>query len=352
MKHIYTFLFSLFLGGFIFAQTTVLSDLNKPQEILINGTELYIIEINNTRVIKIDVSVSNPIITEVVTGLDYPSGFLLDGNDLYIAELQKGKIVKADISGNLPAATTDVVTGLSSPSSMALNGNDLYISDSNLNNIVKADISGVLPTTTTIEVVENLGDPVSLVLRGNELYIAENVGNKISKVDITTVDFPITASLVVTAGGPSFILENGDYLYISENSDNKISRINLTDQTAVSSDVLTNMMYPWGLAIDNPSNTLYYSELPIDEIRKYNLNLLSLLKNDRVSALTLFPNPVKETVTILGLPHTKEYRIYNLMGAMVYEGKISPSTKTDIKSLPRGVYFLSLEKQTFKFIKD
>ena len=77
MKHFYTFLLSIFLGGFLFAQTTILTGLNLPHDILLDGTDLYIAEWNIERVVKIDVSADTPTITAVVTALAGPMNYCL-----------------------------------------------------------------------------------------------------------------------------------------------------------------------------------------------------------------------------------------------------------------------------------
>ena len=323
MKHIYTFLFSLFLYGFIFAQTSIITDLESPDGIALNGTEFYIVERgNNKRVIKIDLSLDIPTITPVVTGLDAPSHLLLVGNDLYISDYYSGKIFKVDISANLPITNpTEVVTGLNLPKGMVMNGNDLYIACTQDNTVVKADISANLPITTATEVVTGLSAPVALVLRGNDLYIAESYSNRVSKADITATPLPTTATQIVSVSFPISLIAQGDYLYIGEENNKKISRIDLTAQMPTTADVLSSVDSPRGLLVDNATNTLYYSNL--DKVWEYDLNVLSLTEKNTATALTIFPNPATEKVEILGLQHPKEYRIYNLMGAMVYEGKVS-----------------------------
>ena len=76
-------------------------------------------------------------------------------------------------------------------------------------------------------------------------------------------------------------------------------------------------------------------------------------------AFTVYPNPANGTLTVsVRLPqcdspttgHT-EYQISNLMGQTLLQGRISAETQQiDISTLPAGMYFISVGKQTVKFV--
>ena len=80
--------------------------------------------------------------TDVVTGLNNPAGIVLNGNDLYIAEFDRGKIIKIDITATTPTAT-DVVTGLSGPWHLIIDNNILYITESTANKVSKLNLSAL-----------------------------------------------------------------------------------------------------------------------------------------------------------------------------------------------------------------
>ncbi len=70
---------------------------------------------------------------------------------------------------------------------------------------------------------------------------------------------------------------------------------------------------------------------------------------------TVYPNPANnilfvETRLIASLPD-QTYRITNLMGQTLLQGRISAETQQiDISNLPAGMYFISVGKQTVKFV--
>ena len=74
---------------------------------------------------------------------------------------------------------------------------------------------------------------------------------------------------------------------------------------------------------------------------------------------TVYPNPANGVLTVsVRLPHCDspttgqtEYQISNLMGQTLLQGRISAETQQiDISTLPAGMYFISVGKQTEKFV--
>ena len=76
-------------------------------------------------------------------------------------------------------------------------------------------------------------------------------------------------------------------------------------------------------------------------------------------ALVVYPNPANGVLTVSGRlpqcdsPTTEQttYRITNLMGQTLLQGRISSEThQIDIPTLPAGMYFISVGEQTVKFV--
>ena len=71
----------------------------------------------------------------------------------------------------------------------------------------------------------------------------------------------------------------------------------------------------------------------------------------------VYPNPANnilfvETVCTPSLPDQTAYRITNLMGQTLLTGSISAETQQiDIAKLPAGMYFISVDETTWKFVK-
>ena len=74
------------------------------------------------------------------------------------------------------------------------------------------------------------------------------------------------------------------------------------------------------------------------------------------TAFAVYPNPTNnilfvETVHAPSLPEETQYRITNLMGQTLLQGHITAETQqVDIADLPSGMYFISVDEETVKFV--
>lgn len=76
-------------------------------------------------------------------------------------------------------------------------------------------------------------------------------------------------------------------------------------------------------------------------------------REDEFSAITLFPNPAFELITITGLTDNSEVTITDLSGRAVFEETdISGELSLNISTLPTGAYLLFIDgNQTETFMK-
>ena len=81
--------------------------------------QIYILAIFILSINKINAQLNDV----VTTGLNTPNGIIFNGNDLYIAEYNGNKISKIDITATNPTVT-DVIA-VNSAYGIILNGNDL-----------------------------------------------------------------------------------------------------------------------------------------------------------------------------------------------------------------------------------
>ncbi len=89
----------------------------------------------------------------------------------------------------------------------------------------------------------------------------------------------------------------------------------------------------------------------LDQARKYGTIQRDLLRVDDNSETTIsiFPNPVSNTISFKGLNNSETCTIFNSLGIQVFSGEINPSSNIDIDSYPIGVYFLKYHNQIYKF---
>lgn len=86
-------------------------------------------------------------------------------------------------------------------------------------------------------------------------------------------------------------------------------------------------------------------------------NNLSIAENSELKNLILYPNPVTSSLTIQSSQPILIYKVYDVLGRLLYESKQDSNTlKTDWSSYPKGIYFISVSNEngssTKKIIKQ
>ncbi len=72
-----------------------------------------------------------------------------------------------------------------------------------------------------------------------------------------------------------------------------------------------------------------------------------------INKIKLYPNPSREFIQLSGLTKSENYKIYNIIGSRIANGKISNNEKIEITNLTNGIYFLKFDNgNTLKFIKE
>ncbi|MCW4452702.1 M1 family aminopeptidase [Kaistella sp. BT6-1-3] len=69
-------------------------------------------------------------------------------------------------------------------------------------------------------------------------------------------------------------------------------------------------------------------------------------------AVKIYPNPVKEKMSVSGIHKDTVYEIFSMDGKMIKTGTYSSGKKIDVYTLTKGVYLLKIENQNLKFIKE
>ena len=273
--------------------------------IALKGNDLYIC--NNTKVVKIDVTQSSPTPVDVVTGLQAAMELILNGDDLYIAEHGNGRISKINTTDALPATPTTVLTGLGWPAGFAIKNNELYISDLQQNRVVKIDMTASLPTTLT-DVATGITSPDGLAILGDELYISLRDMSKVVKLD-TNNPLPTTTSDVLNVGNPQGLLIYNDDLYVARQGASKI-------------------------------------------VKSTNLTLGTSFSQEYITEFNFFPNPAEDIVTINGTAPNASVKIYTVDGRHISSTTLSNHNNIDVSELARGCYFLKIEDgKTIKLSK-
>lgn len=348
MTKLYLFVLLITLGIFnVSAQEDIVTNVNRPSAILLDGDILYIAEWSGNKISKIDLSETNPTLETVIESVSKPAGLALAGNILYVSLQSGNKVVKYNLSDSSPTQE-EVATGLVQPWGIALNGNDLYITEYEGDRVSKIDVTS--GSTTVSPVIGGLNGPISFLLNGNDLYISEYLNDRVSRIDITsgTPTRETVAESIDKAWGMALF---GDELFISSNnSTGKVVKADVSTPSTTTEDVVS-ANGPTDLTIYGNDLIIAEWSLTAKKISKFPISTLSTESN-LFEEIRILPNPTLDYLKIFGLKEVQSYEVYNVMGKIVIQGDTQSSTDINVQSLSKGMYFLKLGgNKAFKFIK-
>lgn len=141
---------------------------------------------------------------------------------------------------------------------------------------------------------------------------------------------------------------NSDYFEV-ERSDNAILFKKIGEKVLGSGN--TNQLTSYSF-IDmnyNPT-TNYYRLKQIDLDGKFNYSRIIAIENS--VNLTLYPNPANDRLYINTDLKILQYKITDLSGKRIEDGKVISKSGIPIKNLTPGIYFIQFNNKVLKFIKE
>jgi photosystem II stability/assembly factor-like uncharacterized protein len=103
---------------------------------------------------------------------------------------------------------------------------------------------------------------------------------------------------------------------------------------------------------DNFTESAYY-RLKINDLDgKTDYSKTVFVAYNKAQKLQIFPNPVKDKITILGASKD-DFKITDLLGRVILRGTLSDNqTEVDVSALPSGLYLLQTTEAVEKFLKE
>ena len=350
LKIIYIFLIVFFFNTILNAQTTkVVTGIQYPNYLMLNGDDLYISQYD--RISKINIKATNPTPKTIIQGGTYPiyGQMAVSGDFLYAAIQNEHKILK--ISTKTFAATDSItVDNRKYISGLALNNNDLYYAVRGT--IFKVDINAI--STNPITVATGLGNTSKLVIKGNYLYMIETTSDYsssvISRLDITA-PLPATTTEIISMDDPLSMVFYGNKLIVSSAAD-RIQEYDITNLSKAPKTLPSVPSIFLDLAIHESHLYLLEGFLDIKgRILKYQLT------SDPSTNISVYPNPARRVINISGAPQGINYKIIknglNQPPLTLLNGNLKDNNQIDVGRLDTGVYTLSLgdNNNNFRFIK-
>ena len=72
---------------------------------------------------------------------------------------------------------------------------------------------------------------------------------------------------------------------------------------------------------------------------------------NEASNLSVYPNPAKESIRILGIEPNSEIQIYNILGELVRTVNAGPDDEISVDDLAEGLYMVRCDNVTLRFVK-
>ncbi|MDG1393699.1 MAG: T9SS type A sorting domain-containing protein [Flavobacteriaceae bacterium] len=319
--------------------------LDDPHGLVVHGGDLYFSGIDN-KIYKVNTQIQNPSPIEIFQGGTQLRCLAVDNDILYFR--QGSKISRINLAETNPTVS-DLATNIYAYG-LAIKGNELYIAERDENRISKIDITLGNQSPTTVK--SNLNAPSDIVLKDNDLFIAESSGNKISKIDLS--ETTLTLSNVVTGlNDPDDLLLVNNELYIVEQLSYKVSKIDLSESSITVEDVITNLAGPSGITFNDNcfyiSQTFYVAEGLQGKISTTCSPSLSIINNYEAN-VTIFNNPTTKKLTVSGLLHKADYKVYNIFGVEITNGEVYNNEVINLNRFSSGIYFFKLNAITTKKI--
>ena len=162
------------------------------------------------------------------------------------------------------------------------------------------------------------------------------------------VDFNLNCDAQITWNAPTDEQGSGDnYKYNVYRDGAKIAS-NIPTTSYTDTELDHSQIYTWNVKVvcddgDESADVSVIEGCP------------TAIAENETSTFSVYPNPTTGQLTITNYEleiTTVNYTVYNVMGQMVMQGKLSDETTTiDVESLPAGMYFLRIGEKTTKFVK-
>ncbi|MCC7031189.1 MAG: T9SS type A sorting domain-containing protein [Chitinophagaceae bacterium] len=81
------------------------------------------------------------------------------------------------------------------------------------------------------------------------------------------------------------------------------------------------------------------------------LNLPASVTDAEKQTLSVYPNPVGDYFYCEGIKPGSEYSLTDICGVLLQTGTVSPLQSADISTLPKGIYFIRINREVIKIVK-
>ncbi|MDQ0476372.1 M1 family aminopeptidase [Chryseobacterium sp. MDT2-18] len=152
------------------------------------------------------------------------------------------------------------------------------------------------------------------------------VGQTQSHSSVSFFEMPLPIKVTGTGGEIAYLVLNND-------SNNQSFAEALTFNVASVQFNYENQIITKGSTVTKDTSILSINDTAKNEIR-------------------IYPNPVKDQLSVAGITKDESYEIFSLDGKWVKSGILSSKKSIGVNALPKGVYLLKIAEKNLKFIKE
>ncbi|MEM6725452.1 MAG: T9SS type A sorting domain-containing protein, partial [Bacteroidota bacterium] len=359
MKH-YSLLFLLFFAGKLaFGQMVTTVTQGSFTDAINQDAQgnVYCSDFTSTTVYKYDIDGN---VSSFVSGLTSPNGIgINDQDEIFICEHYANRITKFDLNGN----QLEQFTGFNRPAGVKhIPGTDaMLVVEYQGNRIFRLNADG---SREQLHSGTPMNGPAGIAFIGPDAYIANYNNRRIYRLDINQT---LTFVAQIPAGGPTnnvlgfldakdgllIATQLGNHKLYTINPDNGMVQVFAGSSAGSADGLLSDAQFngPNGIYADQTNNRIYISEYASKNLRIIEgLVLSDGLQASIIEELSLFPNPVKDTLTIkakLEQAGELNLRLYDQQGKLVKQAHgqslgIEFRHSMQLDALPSGIYFLEL----------
>lgn len=327
--------------------SNVVTGLNGPFDVVIQGSDAYIAEFTGNAILRVDLTDANPTAEDIITGINGPTSLLFDGDDVYISQVG-GTITRRDAS-DLTSNQTTIATGLVTPVSMVRIDNDLYFSEFQGGRIGRIDLA----TGTVSTVINGLNFPEQIVLIGDELFIAHAGANRVSKFNVTDAN-PTLEDVVTGLNNPAGIHAVGTTLLVTEFANNgSVFRIDTLEATPTAIAIVNGQNNPFGVSFFD--NDLYFIQNGAGTLSRFQGDILAVEDVSILNDIAIFPNPSQGQFSIAGLEGQtiNQVQLIDVTGRVIKRFNTQEiSQNTFDHQLASGSYFVAIQTEIGRVTKQ
>ena len=176
-------LFLLLGNTMISAQTTVVSGLSFPSDVVRHNDNLYITQFGTDVLSKVDLTATTPSVVNIRTGLTNISGLEVSGDDLYFTQqVNTHSISKIDLTDTSYTPVL-VLSGFNTVGSVRIYNNNLYFTDELGDQVYQVDLSDSTLSPTSLFTLDGAYD---IAIKNNILYACGTISGKVLKYDLSS----------------------------------------------------------------------------------------------------------------------------------------------------------------------